>query len=69
MGGLSGAGRARIDVLVGTSLVMAALIGLALAAGTNFGRTPRINQNLAAPHYSSINPPAWMEGSGAHTPR
>jgi hypothetical protein len=68
MGGLSGGGRSRIDVLVGTGLVMAALISLALVAGTNFGRTPRINQNLTPPRFSSINPPEWMT-SGPRQPR
>jgi hypothetical protein len=69
MSGLSGQGRSRIDVVVGTSLVMAALIGLALAAGTDFGRTPRINQNLAPPRVSAVNPPEWMTaGSGATKP-
>jgi len=68
MGGLPGEGPTRIDVLVGTGLVMAALIGLALAAGTNFGRTPRINQNLTPPRMSSLNPPEWMT-DGPRPPR
>jgi hypothetical protein len=68
MSGLSGGGRSRIDVLVGTGLVMAALISLALVAGTRFGRTPRINQNLTAPHLTSLNPPEWMS-TGPHQPR
>lgn len=68
MGGLPGEGPSRIDVLVGTALVMAALIGLVMAAGTNFGRTPRINQNLTAPRVSSINPPEWMT-EGPRRPR
>jgi hypothetical protein len=68
MGGLPDGGRSRIDVLVGTGLVMAALIGLVLAAG-NFGHTTRINQNLAAPRVSSINPPEWMTaGPGERAP-
>ena len=67
MGGLPGEGRSRVDVLVGTALVLAALIGLVLAAG-NFGRTPRINQNLTAPRVSSINPPEWMT-EGPRRPR
>ena len=67
-GGLPGEGRSRIDVLVGTALVMAALIALVLAAGTNFGRTPRINQNLTAPRLSAISPPEWMT-DGPHRPR
>ena len=68
MGGLSGEGRSRIDVLIGTCLVMAALISVALVAGTNFGRTPRINQDLTAPHLTSLNPPEWMR-SGPRAPR
>jgi hypothetical protein len=70
MGSLPGGGGSRIDVLVGTGLVMAALIGLAVAAGTNFGRTPRINQNLTAPQLTQVHPPEWMsDAGGAHTPR
>ncbi len=68
MGGLSGGGRSRIDVLIGTGLVMAALIGLALLAGKHFGHTQRMNQDLTAPRISSLNPPEWMS-SGPHAPR
>jgi hypothetical protein len=68
MSGLPGGGRSRIDVLLGTGLVMAALISLALAAGTNFGRTPRINQNLTAPRLTAPAPPEWMS-TGPHEPR
>ena len=68
MSGLSGGGRSRIDVLVGTGLVMAALISLALLGGTHFGHTPRINQNLTAPRLSAPNPPEWMT-SGPSKPR
>ena len=68
MGGLSGGGRSRIDVLVGTGLVMAALIGLALMAGTHFGHTQRMNQNLTAPRLTSLNPPEWMT-DGPRAPR
>jgi hypothetical protein len=68
MSGLSGRGRPRIDVLVGTGLVMAALISLALLGGINFGHTPRINQNLTAPRLTAPNPPAWMI-NGPYKPR
>jgi hypothetical protein len=68
MGGLSGGGRSRIDVLVGTGLVMAALISLALLGGTRFGHTPRMNQNLTAPRLSAPNPPEWM-AAGPSKPR
>ncbi len=68
MSGLSGGGRSRIDVLVGTGLVMAALISLALLGGTNFGRTPRINQNLTAPRLAAPSPPEWMT-TGPSKPR
>jgi hypothetical protein len=60
MSGLSGGGRSRIDILVGTGLVMAALISVALVAGSNFGHTPRINQNLTAPHLTTPPTPEWM---------
>ena len=60
MSGLSDGGRSRIDVLVGTGLVMAALISLALLGGVNFGHTHRINQNLTAPRLAAPNPPEWM---------
>ena len=68
MGGLPDRGRSRIDVLVGTGLVMAALICLALLGGVNFGHTPRINQNLSAPRLAAPNPPEWMT-SGPSKPR
>jgi hypothetical protein len=68
MSGLSGGGGSRIDVLIGTGLVMAALISVVLVAGTNFGHTPRINQNLTAPHLTSLNPPEWMR-NGPRPPR
>lgn len=68
MSGLSGGGGSRIDVLIGTGLVMAALISVVLVAGTNFGRTPRINQNLTAPHLTSLSPPEWMR-TGPRAPR
>ena len=68
MSGLSGGGRSRIDVLIGTGLVMAALISVALVAGTHFGHTPRINQNLTAPRLTSLNPPEWMR-TGPRQPR
>ena len=67
MSGLSGGGRSRIDVLIGTGLVMAALISVALLGGVNFGRTHRINQDLTAPRVTAPNPPEWME-SGPHRP-
>ncbi|HEX3407109.1 MAG TPA: hypothetical protein VHS81_07715 [Caulobacteraceae bacterium] len=53
---------------MGTGLVMAALISLALLGGINFGHTPRINQNLTAPRLSAPNPPDWMT-SGPSKPR
>jgi hypothetical protein len=68
MSGLSGGGGSRIDVLIGTGLVMAALISVVLVAGTNFGHTPRINQNLTAPQLTSVNEPEWMR-SGPRLPR
>jgi hypothetical protein len=68
MSGLSGGGGSRIDVLIGTGLVMAALISVVLVAGTHFGHTPRINQNLTAPRLTSVNEPEWMR-SGPHLPR
>ena len=68
MSGLSGGGGSRIDVLIGTGLVMAALISVVLVAGTNFGHTPRINQNLTAPRLSSVRQPEWMR-SGPQLPR
>ncbi len=55
-------------MLIGTGLVMAALIGLALLAGTHFGHTQRMNQDLTAPHISALNPPEWMS-SAPHAPR
>lgn len=68
MSGLSSGGRSRIDVLVGTGLVMAALISVALLGGINFGHTPRINQNLTAPRLAAPNPPEWMT-DGPSKPR
>ena len=69
MSGLSGGGRSRIDVLVGTGLVMAALISVALVAGQNFGHTQRINQNLTAPRLTAPRTPEWMTADSTHTPR
>jgi hypothetical protein len=68
MSGLSGGGGARIDGLIGTGLVMAALISVVLVAGTNFGHTPRMNQNLTAPRLTSVNEPEWMR-NGPRLPR
>ncbi|HEY1751045.1 MAG TPA: hypothetical protein VGG29_07265 [Caulobacteraceae bacterium] len=59
MAGLRGEGRSRLDVLVGTLIVMMAMIGLVVMAGS-FGHTRTINLDLRAPHLASPNPPAWM---------
>ena len=68
MSGLSGGGRSRIDVLVGTGLVVAALISVALLGGVNFGRSHLMNQNLTAPQLSAPSPPEWMS-KGPRAPR
>jgi len=68
MSGLSGGGGSRIDVLIGTGLVMAALISVVLVAGANFGHTPRMNQNLTAPRLTAPSTPEWMR-SGPRLPR
>lgn len=68
MSGLSGGGRSRIDVLVGTGLVMVALISVALLGGVNFGRSHLMNQNLTAPRVAAPSAPEWME-TGPHRPR
>ncbi|HEY1427454.1 MAG TPA: hypothetical protein VGF50_12340 [Caulobacteraceae bacterium] len=68
MSGLPGGGRSRIDVLIGTGLVLAALISVALLGGIDFGRSHLMNQNLSAPRLAAPNPPEWME-TGPHRPR
>ena len=60
MGGLSGGGRPRLDVLVGTLLVMMAMIGLVILAGSHFGHTRTINLDLKPPHMSADASRSWM---------
>ena len=60
MGGLSGGGRPRLDVLVGTLLVMVAMIVLVILAGPHFGHTRTINFDLKPPQLSAANSRSWM---------
>jgi hypothetical protein len=60
MAALPGGTRSRIDVLVGTGMVLVALMALAMAIGNHFGRTRTMNFDLKAPQVSSVKPPEWM---------
>jgi hypothetical protein len=61
MAGLSGKGRSRVDVLIGTGCVMLAMITLVILAGSHFGRTRTINFDLQAPHLTAPKAPEWMQ--------
>ena len=60
MAGHAGRGRSRLDVLVGTSLVMAVLIAVVALSQGHMGHTRTINFNLQPPHLSSPQAPSWQ---------
>ncbi len=60
MAGRAGSGQSRLDVLVGTSLVMAVLMALVALGQGHMGHTRTINFDLQAPRLASPKPPAWM---------
>lgn len=57
----AGGGRLRLGVLVGTGIVMLALLGLVALGQGHMGDTRRINDHLTAPRLSSPRAPAWMQ--------
>jgi hypothetical protein len=57
----SGGGRPRLDVLVGTGIVMVVLMGLVALGQGHMGRTRTMNYDLTAPRLSSPHAPAWMK--------
>jgi hypothetical protein len=56
----AGGGRRRLDVLVGTGIVMAVLLGLVALGQGHMGHTRTMNYNLTAPRLSSPRAPDWM---------
>ena len=57
----AGGGRPRLDVLVGTGIVMAVLMGVVALGQGHMGHTRTMNDNLTAPRLSSPNVPSWMK--------
>jgi hypothetical protein len=61
MAGHAGGGRSRLDVLVGTAVVMAVLMVVVAFGQGHMGHTRTINFDLQAPHLSTPQAPAWMK--------
>ena len=61
MAGHAGGGRSRLDVLVGTAVVMAVLMVVVAFGQGHMGHTRTINFDLQAPRLSTPRPPAWMQ--------
>jgi hypothetical protein len=57
----TGGGRPRLDVLVGTGIVMAVLMGLVALGQDHMGHTRTMNYQLTAPRLASPRAPAWMQ--------
>jgi hypothetical protein len=59
MAGHAGGRRSRLDVLIGTSVVMAVLMLLVAFGQGHMGHTHTINFNLQAPHLTAPQAPSW----------
>jgi hypothetical protein len=57
----TGTRRTRLDVLVGTGIVMVVLLGLVALGQNHMGHTRTINYNLDAPRQAAPRAPAWMQ--------